>query len=62
MVMVTLMPILLFFLSDKGPSLRQLSRKGPELEMPLLHLNGDGENSAADECNDEDEEQELFSH
>lgn len=46
--------------SDKGPSLRQLSRKGPELKMPLLRLNGDeGENSAAD---DDDEEQEVFMH
>ncbi|XP_029011938.1 solute carrier family 35 member C2 [Betta splendens] len=48
-----------YYSRNKGPSLRQLSRKGPELEKPLLHLNEDeGENSAADE----DEEQEIFLH
>lgn len=46
--------------SDKGPSLRQLNSKSPELELPLLRQNGDQrEDSAAD---DEDEEQEITLH
>lgn len=55
----TVMTAQICFPSGKGPSLRQLSRQGPELEMPLLHLNEhEGENSAADE----DEEEEVFLH
>lgn len=51
------------FPSDKGPSLRQLNSKSPELELPLLQQNGDNrEDSAADDYNDEDEEQEITHH
>lgn len=52
-----------YFPSDKGPSLRQLNSKSPELALPLLRQNGDErEDSAADEYNDEDEEQEITLH
>ncbi|KAM3871659.1 solute carrier family 35 member C2-like [Diretmus argenteus] len=48
-----------YYSKNKGPSLRQLSSKSPELELPLLRQNGhDGEDSAADE----DEEQEITLH
>ncbi|XP_071783684.1 solute carrier family 35 member C2 [Centroberyx gerrardi] len=52
-----------YYSKNKGPSLRQLSSKSPELELPLLRQNGHkGEDSAADEYNDEDEEQEITLH
>lgn len=48
---------------NKGPSLRQLNSKSPELELPLLRQDGDeDEDSAADEYNDDDEEQEITLH
>lgn len=51
------------FPSDKGPSLRQLNSKSPELELPLLQQNGDNRaDSATDDYNDEDEEQEITHH
>lgn len=57
------MSILWSFPLDKGPSLRQLNSKSPELELPLLQQNGDHrEDLAADEYNDEDEEQEITLH
>ncbi|XP_045913498.1 solute carrier family 35 member C2-like isoform X3 [Micropterus dolomieu] len=49
-----------YYSKNKGPSLRQLNSKSPELELPLLRQNGDQrEDSAAD---DEDEEQEITLH
>lgn len=52
-----------YYSKNKGPSLRQLSSKGPELELPLLRQNGDrGEDSTCDEYNDEEEEQEITLH
>lgn len=46
--------VILNIFSAKGPSVRQLSSKSPELELPLLRQNGDErEDSPAD---DEDEE------
>ncbi|XP_041860745.1 solute carrier family 35 member C2 [Melanotaenia boesemani] len=43
-----------YYSRNKGPSLRQLNSKSPELEFPLLRQNGDkSEDSAAD---DEDED------
>ena len=51
------------FPSDKGPSLRTLSSKGQDLELPLLWQNGDEkEDSTADEYNDKEEEQEIHLH
>lgn len=48
-----------YYSKNKGPSLRQLNSKSPELELPLLRQNGDErEDSAADE----DEEQEITLH
>ncbi|XP_047459467.1 solute carrier family 35 member C2 [Mugil cephalus] len=48
-----------YYSKNKGPSLRQLPAKSPELELPLLWQNGDkGEDSAADE----DEEEEVTLH
>lgn len=48
--------ILCHFSSDKGPSLRQLSSKSPELGLPLLRQNDD------EAAEDEDEEQEITLH
>lgn len=49
--------------SDKVPSVRQLSSKSSELQLPLLRQNGDKcEDSAADDYNDEEEEQEISLH
>lgn len=57
LIMSTLFP------SDKGPSLRQLSSKTQELELPLLLKNGDERaDSTADEYNDEEEEQVIHLH
>lgn len=48
-----------YYSKNKGPSLRQLNSKSPEVELPLLWTNGDeGEELAADE----DEEQEITLH
>ncbi|KAM8754455.1 solute carrier family 35 member C2-like isoform 1-T2 [Acanthopagrus schlegelii] len=52
-----------YYSKNKGPSLRQLNSKSPELELPLLQQNGDHRDDlAADEYNDEDEEQEITLH
>ncbi|KAI9531307.1 hypothetical protein NQZ68_000805 [Dissostichus eleginoides] len=48
-----------YYSKNKGPSLRQLNSKSPELELPLLRQNGD---DSAAEFNDEDEEQEITLH
>ncbi|XP_035769406.1 solute carrier family 35 member C2 [Neolamprologus brichardi] len=46
-----------YYSKNKGPSLRQLKSKSPELELPLLQRNGDeSKDSATDECDDEEEE------
>ena len=45
--------------SDKGPSLRTLTSKGTELELPLLRADGDSD-SPGDE--DEDCGQEITLH
>ncbi|XP_051804940.1 LOW QUALITY PROTEIN: solute carrier family 35 member C2 [Acanthochromis polyacanthus] len=48
-----------YYSKNKGPSLRHLNTKSPELELPLLRQNGDkGDDSAADD----DEEQEITLH
>ncbi|XP_028264963.1 solute carrier family 35 member C2 [Parambassis ranga] len=47
-----------YYSKNKGPSLRQLHGKSPELELPLLKSGDKGEDSAADE----DEEQEITLH
>lgn len=52
-----------YYSKNRGPSLRQLNSKSPELELPLLQQTAnDGGDSAADECDDEDEEQEITLH
>uniref|UniRef100_A0A667ZD79 Solute carrier family 35 member C2 n=1 Tax=Myripristis murdjan TaxID=586833 RepID=A0A667ZD79_9TELE len=52
-----------YYSKNRGPSLRQLSSKSPELELPLLQQTAyEGGDSAADECDDEDEEQEITLH
>ncbi|KAF7653391.1 hypothetical protein LDENG_00083640 [Lucifuga dentata] len=52
-----------YYSKNKSSSLRQLSSKSPELELPLLRQNEvKDEDSTADEYNDEDEEQEIMLH
>ncbi|MED6293036.1 hypothetical protein CHARACLAT_006705 [Characodon lateralis] len=52
-----------YYSKNKAPSVRQLSSKGSELQLPLLQQNGDKcDDSAADDYNDEEEEQEIFLH
>ncbi|XP_041655630.1 solute carrier family 35 member C2 [Cheilinus undulatus] len=47
-----------YYSKNKGPSLRQLNTKSPELELPLLRNGDEIEDSAVDE----DEEQEITLH
>ncbi|XP_076019443.1 solute carrier family 35 member C2-like [Genypterus blacodes] len=52
-----------YYAKNKGPSLRQLHSKSPELELPLLGQSGkEDEGSATDEYLDEDEEHEITLH
>lgn len=51
-----------YYSKNKGPSLRQLNSKSPELELPLLRQKGDERDDSAAEYNDEDEEQEITLH
>lgn len=51
-----------YYSKNKGPSLRQLSSKSPELELPLLRQNGEERDDSAAEYNDEEEEQEITLH
>ncbi|XP_026189124.1 solute carrier family 35 member C2 [Mastacembelus armatus] len=43
---------------NKGPTIRHLSSRSPEFELPLLH----GDDSEADEYNDKDKEQKNILH
>ncbi|PWA32889.1 hypothetical protein CCH79_00016430 [Gambusia affinis] len=52
-----------YYSKNKVPSVRQLSSRSSELQLPLLRQNGDKcEDSAADDYNDEEEEQETSLH
>ncbi|KAM4609976.1 solute carrier family 35 member C2-like [Polymixia lowei] len=52
-----------YYSKNKGPSLRPLNSKSPELELPLLRPNADnGDDTANNDDEDEDEEQEITLH
>ncbi|XP_040907762.1 solute carrier family 35 member C2 [Toxotes jaculatrix] len=51
-----------YYSKNKVPSLRQLSSKSPELELPLLQQSRDEAEDSAADYNDEDEEQEITLH
>ncbi|XP_068607548.1 solute carrier family 35 member C2 [Brachionichthys hirsutus] len=44
-----------YYSKNKGPSLRQLGSKSPELELPLLWQGRDQREDSADDCNDAEE-------
>ncbi|XP_032376377.1 solute carrier family 35 member C2 [Etheostoma spectabile] len=51
-----------YYSKNKGPSLRKLNSKSPELELPLLGQKEDERDDWAAEYNDEDKEQEINLH